>query len=91
MSENTAAKNSFPLFGIAVLITIGLAVAKLAGWIHVTWFVVWLPVIIAVGLSLAIMVIVLVVLGIGFGIYLLSDRSKKSSGYVTPSRTRRLK
>lgn len=93
MSNNTTtAANSFPLLGIAALLTIGLAVANVAGWIHVAWWVVWLPIAIAVGITFTILIVMVVVLAIGFGIYLIADkRSSKRTGYITPARHRGIK
>ena len=98
MSENSsAAVASFPLIPIAVLITVGLAVANAAGWIHVELWVILLPIFIVVGWFLAMLLVFAVVFGGGLLVYLGVDKHKRKkrqqerSGIVTPTRYRGLK
>lgn len=90
MTEVQTTKAGFPLVPLALLGTIVLWVANAAGWIHVAWWVIVLPIAIALAWVILWLVFLSGVAALIVGAVLLDSRKKKGnvSGYVTPSRMR---
>lgn len=78
--------------GVAVILWLTSAVLfvlQVCGVIHVSWWLVFAPILLSFALGIAVMVIVLIGFLIALAVAGIGSRNKKNSGIVTPYRPRR--
>ena len=83
MSNETATRttsNIFPVWGLG---TVVLLVLKLTGTISISWWVVFLPLMIGTGLSIAVLLIIALVFGGALGVaHLVDKHDRKKRGII---------
>lgn len=82
MSNETATRtvNTFPIWGLG---TVVLLVLKLTGTISISWWVVFLPLMIGAGLSIAVLLVLALVFGGALGVaYLVDEHDRKKRGII---------